>query len=193
MEKQVNIIGLSYAQSQLGSYIAVVSEQDGTRKIPIIIKPMDAQVIALKIEGMKSPRPTTQDLMLDILNAYNVDVFKFIVYDILEGVFYSKMFCVDTDGNECQFECTTGDALALSMVFDAPLYVNESVLEYAGIDMTEDGLDIDKHIEDSKPKRPKKLTIDDLKQLMSEAERNEEYELAAEYRDKIKKLEEKLK
>jgi len=80
MEKQVNIIGLSYAQSQLGSYIAVVSEQDGTRKIPIIIKPMDAQVIGLKIEGMKSPRPTTQDLMLDILNAYNLEVFKFIIF-----------------------------------------------------------------------------------------------------------------
>ena len=61
-KKRLKVLGLSYSQTQTGSYIVVLAEYKGTRKIPVIIKSSDAQQIALKLEKIKSPRPLTHDL-----------------------------------------------------------------------------------------------------------------------------------
>ena len=91
MRKEVKVLGLSYGQSQAGSYVVVLSEKKGKRKLPIVIKPSDAQQIALKIEGMKSPRPLTHDLFKTITDSYSIDIQEVYIYAILEGIFYTKM------------------------------------------------------------------------------------------------------
>jgi hypothetical protein len=53
--KELKILGLSYSQTNAGSYICVLSEKKGHKKIPLIIKSVDAQRIALELEGIKSP------------------------------------------------------------------------------------------------------------------------------------------
>ena len=54
---ELKIIGLSYSQTQAGSYVLVLGERKGKLKLPIIIKPNDAQFIAMKMEGLKTPIP----------------------------------------------------------------------------------------------------------------------------------------
>ena len=56
-KRQVKILGLSYSQSQIGSYVLVLSEMKGKVKLPVIIKPQEAQRIALDLEGIKSAKP----------------------------------------------------------------------------------------------------------------------------------------
>ena len=41
MRKEVKVLGLSYSQSQVGSYVVVLSERKGKRKLPIVIKASD--------------------------------------------------------------------------------------------------------------------------------------------------------
>jgi len=62
MKREVQIIGLSYSQSQPNAYVVVLSEVNGHRKLPIVIKAQDAQTIALRIEKLKLPRPITHDI-----------------------------------------------------------------------------------------------------------------------------------
>ena len=193
MKKEVKVLGLSYSQSNSGSYVVVLSERKGKRKLPIVIKPSDAQQIALKIEGVKSPRPLTHDLFKSVNDAYGVDVQEVYIYAILEGIFYTKL--VTSNGiDDIEIECTAGDGIALSIVFDCPLYASKEVLDLSGVYINDDGTSIggesdDEDDEDEIEETPKRVvSIEDLEHMIEDAIKNEEYEIAAEIRDRIEKL-----
>lgn len=197
MKKQVTILGLSYSQSQAGSYIVVLSEKKGKRKLPIIIKPTEAQQIALKIENVKSPRPLTHDLFKTMTDNFNIDVQEVFIYTVLEGIFYTKLI-VSNGIDSVEIDCAVGDGIALSQVFECPIYASVEVLEISGIQINDDGttdesVEIEILGEDEKPKKSKKriVSVEDLEQMMNDAIANEQYEIAAELRDKIAKLKEK--
>ena len=195
MKKEVKVLGLSYSQSQSGSYVVVLSEKKGKRKLPIVIKPSDAQQIALKIEGVKSPRPLTHDLFKTITDSYQIDIQEVYIYAILEGIFYTKL--ITSNGvEEAEIDCTAGDGIALSIVYGCPLYASKEVLDLSGVYINDDGSTLDNsNIEDiydyeedieETPKRV--VSIEDLEHMIEDAIRNEEYEIAAEIRDRIEKL-----
>src|SRR5271166_3919318 len=124
--KEVRILGLSYSQTQVGSYVVVLSEIRGNKKLPVIIKPMDAQQIDLKIEGMKSPRPLTHDLFKLVTDSYRIDVQEVYIHAILEGIFYTKL--VSSNGvDSVEIECSAGDGIALAIVYQCPIYVSKDV------------------------------------------------------------------
>ena len=195
MRKEVKVLGLSYSQSNSGSYVVVLSERKGKRKLPIVIKPSDAQQIALKIEGMKSPRPLTHDLFKTITDSYSIDVQEVYIYAILEGIFYTKM--VTSNGLEdIDVECTAGDGIALSIIYGCPLYASKEVLDISGVyinddgsTMSEDEMDMEEDLEDFRPAK-RVVSVEDLQHMMEDALTNEEYEIAAEIRDRIAKLKE---
>jgi len=195
MKREVKILGLSYAQSQLGSYVCVLGETNGHRKLPIIVKPQDAQTIALRVEGMKAPRPLTHDLFKSLSDSFMLDCQEVQIYQVLEGIFYSRLI-FNNGVDDATIETTAGDAIALSLVFECPLYVSEEVLSSCGIQTDDEG----NLLPDEEPKRKKAtkkkkadpvISLEDLKHMMEEAITNEEYELAAQYRDKIAELEKK--
>jgi bifunctional DNase/RNase len=193
MKKEVKVLGLSYSQSSTGSYVVVLSEKKGKRKLPIVIKPSDAQQIALKIEGVKSPRPLTHDLFKSVVESYMIDVQEVYIYAILEGVFYTKL--ITSNGiDDIEIECTAGDGIALSIVFDCPLYTSKEVLDLSGVYINDDGtamesseMEEDDYIEEEVETK-RVVSIEDLEHMIEDAIRNEEYEIAAEIRDRIEKL-----
>ena len=201
--KKVKILGLSYSQSQVGSYVLVLSEIKGGRKIPVIIKPNEAQHIAMKLENIKSPRPLTHDLMKSMSDTFQIDVQEVFIYSLLEGVFYTKL--VASNGvDEIELECSIGDGLALALTYKCPIWVGLEIIESVGISISEeeilsDDVDSDDEIESIEdlnteeeifPNRSKKRTvsIEDLEHMMNNAIVNEEYEIAAEIRDRIQTL-----
>jgi bifunctional DNase/RNase len=190
MKREVKVLGLSYAQSQVGAYVCVLGETNGLRKLPIIVKSQDAQTIALRVEQINPSRPQTHDLMKSLSDAFMLDCQEVQIYKVLEGIFYSKL--VFNNGiDDAEIETTAGDAIALSLVFDCPLYVDEEVLEDCGIYTDEEG----NLVPDDSVKTPTNnrkesiISVEDLKRMMEEAISNEEYELAAQYRDKIAEME----
>jgi bifunctional DNase/RNase len=188
MKREVKIIALSYSQSQSHAYVAVLSEVNGHRKLPIIIKTQDAQTIALKIEDMKSPRPLTHDIFKTLADGYGIDCQEAIIYKVLEGVFYSKI--VTNNGvDDVEIELSAGDAISLSLTFNCSLYVTEEVLASCGVQMDDAGQVVPDSDVSVKKSKKDIISVDDLKKMMNEAIENEEYELAAELRDRISKIE----
>jgi bifunctional DNase/RNase len=194
---EVKILGLSYSQSQSGSYVVVLSAVRGNKKLPVIIKPAEAQQIALKAEGMKSTRPLTHDLFKSLCDSFLIDLQEVLVYSIAEGIFYTKIIA-NNGGEVVEIESGIGDAIALSISFGCPIYVHKEVMDAAGISMNEEGevtdkdgcdnsLEDDEDDENLVPVRTK-LSVQDLEQMMNDALANEEYEIAAELRDKIAQL-----
>ncbi len=207
--KELKILGLSYSQSQIGSYVIVLAEKKGKKKLPIIIKPNEAQRIALEIEGIKPPRPLTHDIIKQMSDAYGLDVQEVFIHALLEGVFYTKIH-LSNGIEEVEIECSPGDGLALSSLFKCPIYVASSILESAGIVMNDDGsvpkdeiTDIEDEIEDyfddedefdsliDNGRNERIVSIEDLERMMEDAIANEEYEIAAELRDRIQMLKDK--
>jgi bifunctional DNase/RNase len=189
--KQLKVMGLSYSQSQIGSYVVVLSEKKGNTKIPVIIKPGDAQNIAVKLENIKVARPLTHDIMKSMTDMFQIDVFEVFIYGLVEGMFYAKLLA--TNGTEdVEIECSIGDAIALSLVYKCPIWIKTEILEQAGINLNDDGTEFDElDIEDETEEEEfveSKTSIEDLEKLMESAIANEEYEIAAEIRDRISKL-----
>ena len=190
--KELKILGLSYSQSQIGSYVLVLSEKKGNKKIPLIIKPTEAQRIALDLEGIKSPRPLTHDLVKSVTDAFEIDVQEVFIYSLAEGIFYTKILA--SNGiEEVEIECTGGDGIALSVIYKCPIYVTTEILDSVGIVIADDGSGLnDSEDEDEgeiydDPKE-RVVSIEDLEHMMNDAIENEEYEIAAEIRDRISKL-----
>jgi len=181
---EVKIEILSYAKSQVGSYVIVLSEIDSTRKLPIIIKAADAQFIAVRMEGVKTPRPMTQDLFKTLTDGYGIDIQEIMIHTVAEGIFYAKM----TTTNMVEIfdiECTIGDALSMAVLYSCPIYVSNDVMNTASVDMNSTApTTITK--KKAPPKKKEKVeSIEDLNQMLHEALQSEEYEIAVELRDKI--------
>jgi bifunctional DNase/RNase len=198
--KKVKILGLSYSQSQIGSYILVLSEIKGGRKIPVVIKPNEAQHIAMKLENIKSPRPLTHDLIKSLSDTFHIDIQEVYVYSITEGIFYTKI--IASNGiDELELDCSIGDGLALALTYKCPIWVNVDIIDSVGISISDEEINAERNkdedefeieLEDmeeevySKPKRT--VSIEDLEHMMNNAIANEEYEIAAEIRDRIQTL-----
>jgi bifunctional DNase/RNase len=195
-KKKMKIMGLSYSQTQAGSYIVVLSEVKGNRKIPVVVKGSDAQQIALKLENIKSPRPLTHDLFKSFADEFKISVKEVFIYSIVEGVFYCKLVSSNGD-DDVEIETTIGDGITIALVFKCPLMINSDVLDTAGININDDGTESvkddddldDLELVDVNPKK-RVVSIEDLEKMMQKALENEEYEIAADLRDRITELKE---
>jgi bifunctional DNase/RNase len=186
--KLVKVLGLSYSQSQTGSYVLVLAENKGKGKLPVIIKPYEAQRIALEAEGIKSPRPLTHDLFKSMSDSYGINVKEVFIYSLAEGIFYAKMITEDRN-QEIEIDCSVGDAVILSYVYQCPIYVAMSVMNAAGVYMNDDGSvfeEIEEYIDEPKSV----VSIDNLERALEDAIRNEEYELCVTIRDRIEEIKE---
>ena len=129
---KLNVLGLSISQTQTGAYALVLSEDNGERRIPIIIGPVEAQSIAIQLEGLHPPRPLTHDLFKNIANAFGIELVEVFIYKLEEGIFYSELIC-DQAGTRISVDSRTSDAVALALRFMCPIYTSEEILNKAGI------------------------------------------------------------
>jgi hypothetical protein len=195
--KELKILGLSYSQTQIGSYVCVLSEKKGVRKIPLIIKSNDAQRIALELEGIKSDKIMTHDIVKNICDSFELDILEVFIYSLLEGIFYTKII-MSNGLDEIEIESTVGDALSLSTLFKCPIWTTSDILNSVGVNINDDGTSLDSEIDDDNDDdfdsyiddgiKERIVSVEDLEKMMSDAIQNEEYEIAAELRDRIQKL-----
>ncbi len=190
MEKvKLEIVGLSYSQTQSGAYALVLAEENGTRRLPIIIGGFEAQAIAIELEKMTPTRPLTHDLFKNFALAYDILIKEILIYNLVEGIFYAKLVC-DRQGEVIEIDARTSDAIAIGVRFSCPVFTYESILSSAGIQLDEtDEFASSPELEDAdaQPKGPASMSLEELEVKLEEALGNEDYELASKIRDEINK------
>ncbi len=192
MEKlRLEIIGMSYSQSQSGAYAIILGEQEGKRRLPIIIGSFEAQAIAIEIEKIKTPRPLTHDLFKSFAETFHINVTEVIINKFSEGVFYAVLLCSDGK-TEKEVDSRTSDAIALALRFNCPIYTYENIMVAAGIVMDEETSEsihpeVEQEIPTTLGDDLSVYTIKELKQLIKKAVESEEYEKASKIRDEITK------
>jgi uncharacterized protein len=133
----LDIVGLSYSQTQSGAYALLLNESKGKRRLPIIIGGFEAQAIAIEMENMKPSRPLTHDLFKNFAETFEIKLKEVIIYNLVEGIFYAKLICA-RDNNEVEIDARTSDAIALAVRFNCPVYTYEFILNSAGIVMDDE-------------------------------------------------------
>jgi len=199
---RLNIKGISYSQTQNGAYALILSEQDGERKLPIVIGAFEAQSIAIALEKeIKPPRPLTHDLFKNFADRFDIVIKQVIIHKLVDGVFYSSIIC-ERDKIEEIIDARTSDAISLALRFNAPIFTYKNILEKAGIFLKgntnnpeefteEDEVLIDEILleenDTSDDENYKNMSLQELHNQLEKAVHNEDYETAAQIRDEISK------
>jgi bifunctional DNase/RNase len=192
MEKvKLEIVGLSYSQTQSGAYALVLAESGGKRRLPIIIGGFEAQAIAIELEKMTPTRPLTHDLFKSFATSFDIEVKEVIIYNLVEGIFFSKLIC-EKDGVVTEIDARTSDAIAIGVRFNCPVYTFESILSSAGILLDEGTVEgelgeFDDSDEEEVETKPEDASVAELETQLAAAIENEDYELASKLRDLINK------
>ncbi len=200
----LEILGLSYSQSQSGAYALIIQEKNGLRRIPIIIGNAEAQAIALELENFKTERPFTHDLFYSFAVKFEIELIEIIIYKFSKGIFYSLLVCKQGSVIH-EIDSRTSDAIALALRFKCPMYTFEEILKETGIVFEESSEksetdksdenepDTETGDENEEMKRDifterslRKYSVKELNEILQNAIQNEDYELASQIRDELK-------
>jgi bifunctional DNase/RNase len=192
---RLEIVGLSYSQTQSGAYALVLGESTGSRRLPIIIGGFEAQAIAIELEKMSPSRPLTHDLFKAFAETFNIQVTEVLIYNLVEGIFYAKLLCNDGT-KDVEIDARTSDAIALAVRFNCPIYTHEFILKNAGIVLDDESTPAlsSEEAEVAKPEGEetetksgsfKDKSTEELKNLLKTALDEEQYEMASKIRDEL--------
>ena len=200
---RLTIKGISYSETQTGAYALILSENEGNRKLPIIIGGFEAQSIAIATEQeIKPARPLTHDLFKSFADRFEIYIKQVIIHKLVDGVFYASIIC-ERDKIEEIIDSRTSDAISLALRFDAPIYTYDSILKKAGFTaavssgenkkLTEDNWIQNFMTEQNKkndfPQDFTKLSTAKLKTLLKKLVMMEDYESAVKVRDELSRRE----
>ncbi len=201
---ELDIVALSHSVTQSHNYAVVLGEQQGSRRLPIVIGGFEAQAIAVAMERMNPNRPLTHDLFKNTLETFDIELQEVVINNLLDGIFYARLVCLK-DGKLIEIDSRTSDALALAVRFECPIYTYEFILDAAGViledtDEEEEGVEAESSASKptEKPKRKRKknkpenaplseYSEDDLNKMLDTVLQEEDYERAAEIRDELAK------
>lgn len=202
---KLDIVGLSYSQTQSGAYALVLGEANGNRRLPIIIGGFEAQAIAVEIEKMTPSRPLTHDLFKSFAESYDIQIEEVLIYNLVDGIFFAKVMCKRKD-KTIELDARTSDAVALAVRFECPIYTYDFIMSSAGIVIESNDFAFLENIsgaseaetvkeepKEEKTLQPKEvspyssLTMEQLENTLQKAIDNEQYETAAKIRDEIER------
>ena len=176
--------------------------------VPIFIAPLEAQSILIGLGSVKMPRPLTHDLFITVLESLESSVNRVEITSLKEGTYYAKLI-LESSGSEIAVAARPSDCLALAVRVKCPIYIDEAVVDEAGISVkmveeknrelkAEDTpVAASEEHEEHEPSTSlppvgslhPESEMANLKKLLDAAIEEENYEEAARLRDKIRELE----
>lgn len=185
---KLKVLGLSYSMSQTGAYALILSDEQDSHRIPIVIGMPEAQSIAIQLEQIQTQRPLTHDLMKVLADAMNVVLKEVFIYRLEAGIFYSELL-FETGTNVVKLDSRTSDAIALALRYGCPVFTTPEIVEKAGILVRHNEEALHGPMAERVPEEKDILgySEQELVRMLHEAVEKEEYEKASQLRDAIRK------
>jgi len=186
----VEVKRISYYPPSKG-YAVLLQEKDGTRSLPIIVGSSEAQAIALYLEGVDMPRPMTHDLLINVLETLESEINSVSIARMSNGTFFAEIEVTNVQVGEIAIDARPSDAIAIALRTLTPIYVSDEVMDSAGIDNYSSESQTAESItsDDLTKESSEETVLENLNEALEKAITEEEYEVAARLRDRIKQLE----
>lgn len=122
---EVKVTGLALDSQKVP--VVLLKEISGERVLPIWIGPAEANAIALSLDGIKTERPLTHDLLKNLIDAFKTQVSKVIISELKHNTFFARIF-LERDGTIVSIDARPSDSIALAIRTKSPIYVSEEVM-----------------------------------------------------------------
>jgi bifunctional DNase/RNase len=181
-----------------GAYTLVLHNPSSKIQLPVLIGAIEAQAIAMEMEGLTSTRPLTHDLFVTTLLQFQIGVKEVCIEKLSEGIYYASIY-FKTSEQEISIDSRTSDAIAIAMKYKAPIFVYQEIIDEAGYAEEDSEEDIFKpgrgseeplqsFASDLNPSNPfEEFDLEELETMLTEAIAVEDYVRAAQIRDEITK------
>jgi uncharacterized protein len=166
---------------------------DGDVAVPIYIDQYQTQAILIGLGNVKMPRPLTHDLLLSILETLSISIERVEITSLTDGTYFAQLV-MDKTGEKITIDARPSDSIALAVRLQCPIYIDDSVVEEAGREISKLGtgedIDITEGYEEN-PQSQEKNQRKTLEDRLQKAVGEENYEEATVLRDLLKELEKK--
>ena len=185
---QVEIDKIEYHPSSKG-YILLLKKINSNVKIPILIGANEAQSLSLAFEDINLPRPTTHDLIINFTNEVDIQIQSVFIKKYANGTFFASIL-LQKGNEEIEMDSRPSDAISIALKNKSPIFITDNVLD----SIKTKNIISKQHFPENKLNNLKenKLSTDtiikDLMNALEKAIHDENYEIAAKLRDRIKNL-----
>jgi len=114
---------------QGGNFLVLLMDDEENKVLPISIGPLEAQAIALVLQGEAPPRPLTHDLLKAVCENLGGEMEKIVITDIIDSTFYAEVY-LTKNSESIIIDSRPSDAIALALRFDAPIYMATKMVEF---------------------------------------------------------------
>lgn len=178
---KLEVLGIccTISQQEIGPFALILGEENGPKRIRIVIGPPEAQAIVMQLEKINPPRPLTHDLLCCINQSFNIRLVEVFINRFEEGVFYSELL-LDDGEKQIRIDSRTSDAVALALRVNCPIYTTNLIMLQVGEIFEEVFLQDEKDLVEN--------NTQNLSELLQKAIEHEDYEMASVIRDKMKQV-----
>lgn len=118
--------------------VVMLKEKSASRYLPIWIGHFEADAIAIPMQNMPVSRPLTHDLLKSVVGALGGKLQAVVINELADETFYAKLV-IDANGQHMEIDSRPSDAIALAIRGKVPIYVEEAVLDQAGMLLEAEG------------------------------------------------------
>lgn len=179
----IEVISISSSITSRSGYRVLLREIGGNRKIQMIVGVSEAQAMVVSMEKIVTARPLTHNLMQNIINDFELSLKYIQIHKYEDGVYYANALLEDSFGNVKTFDCRPSDAISLALRMEKPMFVLEEIFETSNIKH----LDLIEKEDQSTSQSLEHKSLHQLKELLSKAVKEENYEYASLIQDEINK------
>jgi bifunctional DNase/RNase len=129
VEMTVESVRINLATQQR---VVILKATKQERYLFIWIAHAEAYAIAVELQGTTSPRPLTHDLLKNVIGQLGAQIVSVVISDLTDEIFYARIV-LDVSGRHVEIDSRPSDAIALAVRSKTPIYVDENVLERAGV------------------------------------------------------------
>ncbi|MDD3286538.1 MAG: bifunctional nuclease family protein [Bacteroidaceae bacterium] len=190
-KKRVKIVKIEKSVND-GLYNVFLQEEEGQRMLNIMIGDFEAKKMSMIIDKIEPPRPLTYDLFYNVLFGYDISIDEVIITKFFEGVYFANIVC-SNNGQKKVFDARTSDAINMALKYNSPIFASEEILQDVGFLYQEEKKDSFLVKEFTIIIEPsKQVQIKELEKLLEIAVEDEDYDSAADLRDRIDKIKQEL-
>lgn len=187
MKIELQPIGFSPSHSQSETFLLILSEVNGGRKIPVVLEHSDALQIAISLgDFVNNKRTNYAKIFKDTLDFLNGNLQEVYIKSVEEGIFETYIVISGENGIK-EIKTTIGEAMSLQAYSKCKVFGSEDVLNAVGIKVSDDGTISDEDEAYNKRDRSNFVSLESLEKSLQLAINDEDYTKAAMLRDEIAK------